>query len=87
MARRRAENRRIVADYLSGKGCADCGESDPVVLDFDHRNPADKLDGVARLISSGAPPQRLHDEIEKCDVRCSNCHRRRTARQREDGTL
>ncbi len=76
----RLENRRIVAIYLSTHPCVDCGEADPVVLEFDHRDPAIKTNEVSRLIHASTRAQLLR-EIEKCDVRCGNCHRIRTAAQ------
>ena len=76
----RSRNREIVAAYLSTHACVDCGESDPVVLEFDHRDPAQKVANVSRLIHSSTPGKVLA-EIERCDVRCGNCHRIRTAAQ------
>ena len=76
----RPANRRIVATYLSTHPCVDCGEADPVVLEFDHRDPAEKANEVSRLIHASTPGKLLR-EIEKCDVRCGNCHRIRTAAQ------
>jgi L-lysine 2,3-aminomutase len=56
----------------------DCGVSYPYyVMDFDHRDPAKKKDGVATLVKKGNV-KRLLEEIDKCDVVCSNCHRERT---------
>jgi len=69
-----------VADYLATHPCIDCGESDVVVLEFDHRDPGTKLENVARLIHTGTLAA-VQAEIEKCDVRCGNCHRIRTANQ------
>lgn len=60
----------------------DCGEADPIVLDFDHVR-GEKLDNVASLITGAGKFSRLMTEIEKCDVRCANCHRRKTARLNE----
>lgn len=76
----REQNRLLLFEYLSGHPCVDCGESDPVVLDFDHCDPADKRLEVARL-AARKPWPRVLEEIAKCDVRCASCHRRRTARQ------
>ena len=67
--------------YLVAHPCVDCGEADPVVLEFDHRNPVEKSRAVSDLIHSRTSWARLLAEIEKCDVRCANCHRRRTAVQ------
>jgi hypothetical protein len=78
-ARRRAEvHRRTVAllDYLAEHPCQDCGEDDPVVLEFDHRG--DKEFDISRGLRDRAWPTVLQ-EIAKCDVVCANCHRRRTA--------
>ena len=75
----REENRRNVLLYLAGHPCLDCGVDDPVVLEFDHRDPRTKLTEVSRLIVSKRW-LRVLAEIEKCDVRCINCHRRKTAR-------
>lgn len=73
-------NRALILEYLRAHPCVDCGETDPVVLDFDHRDPAAKRLEVSRLANSKTWPQVLR-EIEKCDVRCASCHRRRTAEQ------
>jgi hypothetical protein len=81
--RKRIELRAWVRDYLLSHPCVDCGEADPVVLEFDHRDPATKDENIADAISRrgwGLP--RLQAEAEKCDVRCCNCHRRRTVAER-----
>jgi hypothetical protein len=76
--RRRAANKAFIIDYLRVHPCVDCGETDIVVLEFDHLR--DKRANVSYLIQGGEM-QRLCEEIEKCDVVCANCHRRRTARR------
>jgi 5-methylcytosine-specific restriction endonuclease McrA len=58
--------------------CSDCGERDPVVLEFDHVR--DKRFSIGAEIAR-QPWQALLDEMAKCDVVCANCHRRRTARR------
>ncbi len=80
ITRRRAENRERIHAYLLAHPCVDCGATDPVVLDFDHRDPKKKKREVAWLAARRSW-QVVMAEIEKCDVRCANCHRRRTALQ------
>jgi hypothetical protein len=75
----KARGRALVTEYLKTHPCIDCGESDPRCLDFDHRNPVEKLEGIADMICRvQANNVVLATEIAKCDVRCANCHRKRT---------
>jgi hypothetical protein len=78
--RYREENRPKIRGYLRAHPCIDCGETNIVVLDFDHRDPKTKAHNVV-VLSMNKPWTRVLAEIVKCDVRCANCHRRRTARQ------
>lgn len=83
-ARRREERPRVVAavaEHLRTHPCVDCGETDIVLLDFDHRDPPTKIAPVSRL-SHSASMNIVLAEIAKCDVRCGNCHRTKTAAQR-----
>lgn len=67
--------------FFKTHSCIDCGEKDPVVLDFDHRNGAEKEAEVFVLVSRLKRYEAAKREIEKCDVRCANCHRRKTAKE------
>lgn len=75
----RRVNQEWVAGYLLDRHCVDCGENDIRCLDFDHRPETQKHKDIAKLVYSAASLARIQSEIEKCDVRCANCHRRRTA--------
>jgi hypothetical protein len=68
--------REYVWQYLSTHPCIVCGESDPVVLEFHHRYGKDK--GISVMAAGGYPVTTIQAEIDKCDVLCANCHRRRT---------
>jgi hypothetical protein len=68
-------------NYLTTHPCVDCGESDPIVLEFDHVR-GKKIEDVGVLIGRGKSLDVIKSEIEKCEVRCGNCHRRKTARER-----
>ncbi len=72
------QRQRWVLDYLRSHPCVDCGESDPVVLEFDHVR-GDKVMAIADLIERHPVLPALETEIAKCEVVCANCHRRRTS--------
>ena len=71
-------NRRLVYAHLAGHPCVDCAESDIIVLDFDHIRGS-KLSSISRMINDCVSIAKLRAEMEKCEVRCANCHRRKTA--------
>lgn len=76
--RSRRENQDRAWAYLGEHPCVDCGEPDPVVLQFDHLG--DKRRDVSYMLLSGFTWANIEIEIEKCVIRCGNCHRRKTAR-------
>lgn len=65
--------------YLLDHPCKDCGESDLAVLEFDHNGKEPKFKAVSSLIRNRHTLDVVKKEVEKCDVRCANCHRRKTA--------
>jgi hypothetical protein len=82
-ARYRKEAIEWVLQYLMTHPCIDCGESDPIVLEFDHREGEKKLAAVSTLMTQmKASLKTIKAEIVKCDVRCANCHRRKTEKER-----
>lgn len=72
----------FLLEYFARHPCSDCGERDPIVLEFDHLR--DKEFNIASKLTHMAWPKVLA-EIEKCEVVCANCHRRRT--QSRNGSL
>lgn len=72
----RRRNLLFLERYLGSAPCVDCGEVDTVVLDFDHVGV--KRYGVVQLAYREASLASLEREIGECEVRCANCHRRRT---------
>ena len=76
---RMIENKTKVYQYLKDHPCVMCGESDPVVLEFDHIDQGTK-DSPVSLMHYHAW-DKIQVEIAKCRVLCANCHRRHTAVQ------
>lgn len=74
----RKENMIRIFAILEESGCVDCGEKDPVVLDFDHLG--DKKFTISNRVDQ-YKWERIAAEIAKCVVRCANCHRRKTAKE------
>jgi hypothetical protein len=77
----RTRAREYIYAYLQSHPCVDCGETDPLVLDFDHVRGV-KRESISQLVRSQATLEVIKAEIAKCDVRCANCHRRKTAKER-----
>lgn len=73
-------NRLWIQEYLTNHPCVDCGESDPIVLEFDHIDPSLKIRGITQ-VATNSSLETLQEEVEKCEVWCANCHRRKTAKQ------
>jgi len=71
----RKKTQDFVCEYLTFHPCVDCGETDIVVLEFDHLS--DKEFNISMKMSCGI--EKLMVEIAKCEIRCANCHRRKTA--------
>jgi hypothetical protein len=66
-------------NYLKSNPCVDCGEHDPVILEFDHVRGT-KVRSISQMVHHCFSYERLQVELKKCEVRCANCHRRRTAK-------
>lgn len=69
-----------ICEYLVNHPCIDCGEKDIIVLEFDHRDASKEIE-ISKAIRMGWQWDRIILEIKKCDIRCANCHRRKTAKQ------
>jgi hypothetical protein len=72
--KREIENDKWFAGYKATLKCEKCPESHSATLDFHHRK--DKEFNVSSMIHSGYSLKRIQDEIKKCIVLCSNCHRK-----------
>jgi 5-methylcytosine-specific restriction endonuclease McrA len=74
------QNRTRLLGYLREHPCVGCGETNLVVLEFDHLR--DKRWNIASMIVGGFPWSTIESEIAKCQILCANCHRIKTARER-----
>jgi hypothetical protein len=71
---RYATLKRFLTSVKLTCGCIDCGYRENVAtLQFDHTR--DKLQKVGQMITM----KRAVAELEKCEVRCANCHAIKTA--------
>lgn len=63
--------------YKECRSCTDCGQwFPPCAMDFDHIS--DNKDGTIASMAIRGSWDKLIDEISKCELVCSNCHRIRT---------
>ncbi len=73
-----SENKKKVRDYLYENPCVDCGEGNFIVLEFDHVR-GKKSWNVSEMMKFSW--ETILKEISKCEIRCANCHRIKTAKQ------
>jgi hypothetical protein len=71
-------NREYVYNILDNSECCECGVKGVAVLEFHHLH--DKIALVGRLVSGGYSIKTIQNEIDKCIILCSNCHKRETAK-------
>jgi hypothetical protein len=73
-------NRAWIDAYKLKIGCQLCGFNKwAEALDFDHKNPKDKLFNVSQKLQKSI--KTLQNEIKKCIVLCANCHRHRSKKR------
>lgn len=73
-AKYRKQLREKVDAIKLEKGCIDCGyNKNPRALEFDHVK-GEKLETVGKLVADNRSWKTIQEEIEKCVVRCRNCH-------------
>lgn len=77
----RKRNKDFLKEYLSEHPCVDCGEDDVIVLEFDHVKDEKVLE-VTRGANRGWSLNKIKEEINKCEIRCANCHRRATHKRK-----
>ncbi len=77
IAKQKAYLAQYLRDLKTKTPCVDCGINYPYyVMDFDHVRGV-KHANVMELVST-LSKKRIDQEIAKCEIVCSNCHRIRT---------
>ena len=61
----------------SNMKCELCPEKHIGCLDFHHRDPSIKKGCIADMARRGFGKNTILEEIEKCDILCANCHRKK----------
>lgn len=62
-------------DYKKTLCCSKCCENRWYVLDFHHTDESEKEENLGDAVRLGWSKEHLMEEIVKCIVLCSNCHR------------
>lgn len=70
-----AELKEWINFVIRKNGCSCCFEKAVVCLEFHHVIQSEKEDLVSKLIHSNSRT-RLVEELNKCAIVCSNCHRK-----------
>lgn len=73
---RRSDLREWLKDLKKDLKCSQCGEDHIACLDFHHLDPTEKDLSIAEAPSRGWSQTRALEEMKKCVVLCSNCHRK-----------
>jgi hypothetical protein len=73
--RKRRTQLRSKINKIKSSGCVDCGGTfHPSAMDFDHVRGTKKY-GISDMMARRMGWDKIQKEIEKCEIRCANCHR------------
>lgn len=65
---------RYIREVKHKNTCSECGEKRDGALIFHHKNPDTKIDSVSKMATNRYSMKQVKEEIEKCEIVCSNCH-------------
>lgn len=71
---RQKEIKDWLSEYKSKLKCNRCDESFFYCLEFHHMDPSLKEGSISEM--KGYSKKKILEEINKCEVLCSNCHRK-----------
>lgn len=70
---RKNKQRDRFIEFKKTLTCEECGLKDHRVIEFHHKDPAQKDREVSLMISWSW--EKIMEEVDKCSVLCANCHR------------
>lgn len=73
---RKSVLKAFIDEIKANSKCVRCPESDIACLDFHHKDDNTKDFNVAQAITIGYSIDKIREEIAKCEILCSNCHRK-----------
>lgn len=74
--KRKLELRDWFKELRKGLSCIKCGENHIACLDFHHIDKDKKIMGICQMVREGFAKENILEEVKKCIVLCSNCHRK-----------
>ena len=77
-------NRSVIQNLKESQCCKKCGEQRWYLLDYHHLDPSQKTERIAKLMIRSSLDITLN-EIQKCILLCSNCHREFHYFEKENG--
>lgn len=76
LSERRFKAKKLIDELKEKTPCVDCKQTFPAIcMDFDHLN--DKFKNISQMLQKYSV-KRIFQEVSKCEIVCSNCHRIRT---------
>ena len=69
----KARRQREIAIRLWGGVCVECGKDNANILDFHHKDPSTKSQGLSYMWAH-ASLDRIYEELDKCELLCMTCH-------------
>lgn len=75
----RKEKNKVAAIQYKGSKCTCCGISyngeNASIFDFHHTDPSVKDTEVSKILNNPELTETIKEELDKCILVCSNCHR------------
>ena len=76
VTRRKKQIKKWLQEYKKSLVCSKCEENHPATLEFHHPAGLKKDRSVSEMVADGISIKRVLEEIKKCEVLCSNCHKK-----------